>query len=198
MIERGSSIHECARIFHEQEDFIKHLRSDHLCEEAEISRRRESGRVGNNYQTSYWCGFCRKIIRQVDKRGSEAQNERYDHIDDYHFKKGQRIHEWYPIGGQVPRGEQSGKKAFGQNQEEEDSEESEEEPPPPPAPPAQPVPPQRQSEFSRSGHMPSPSYYQQNQADSHNISTMIEARMRTPEAWYCVSQHLPLRLPIIM
>ena len=96
---------------------MKHLRSKHHYQEPEISRRCELGRVGNNYQTSYWCGFCRKIIRQAEKRGSEAQNERYDHIDDCHFKKGQRVDEWLPIGGHAPRGGKSGKRALGQDLE---------------------------------------------------------------------------------
>ena len=184
-----SNILECAEIFHEQQEFINHLHQRHRLDEQTISKRCESGRVGNNYQTSYWCGFCRKIILQKDKRGSEAQNERYDHIDDCHFKTGQRIDEWYSIDSQVPRGIRSRK------QDEEDSDDTEEDrhstiPGLPRQPPSSYTP----SQISRPGQAPSPCYRQQYQVTkSHVDSTSVVARPRSLDRWYCVScRSLPI------
>lgn len=38
-------------------------------------------------------------------KGLEAWDERFDHIDDFHFKKGDRIDEgWYPLESDIPKG----------------------------------------------------------------------------------------------
>lgn len=35
--------------------------------------------------------------------GIEAWDERFNHIDDEHFKKGTRVEDWVPLEGEVPR-----------------------------------------------------------------------------------------------
>lgn len=35
--------------------------------------------------------------------GIEAWDERFNHIDDEHFKKGAKVEEWVPLEGEVPR-----------------------------------------------------------------------------------------------
>src|SRR5205085_4765051 len=45
-----------------------------------------------------WCGFCRKLI-SLKNQGLEAWDERFDHIDTEHFRKGQKITNWLPPSG---------------------------------------------------------------------------------------------------
>ena len=58
--------------------------------------------MGRNGQLSFWCGFCRQILT-LHKKDLEAWDERFDHIDDQHFKKGEKIGKWYPINKDLPR-----------------------------------------------------------------------------------------------
>lgn len=38
-------------------------------------------------------------------KGLDAWDERFDHIDDFHFKKGEKIDEgWYPLESDIPKG----------------------------------------------------------------------------------------------
>ena len=61
-------------------------------------------RIGRNGQSGFWCGFCKKVV-SLRSKGLEAWDERFDHIDDWHFKKGERIDEgWYPLESDVPKG----------------------------------------------------------------------------------------------
>ena len=61
----------------------------------------KKARVGRNGQLGFWCGFCIEIV-QLTKNGLDAWDERFDHIDDRHFKKGERIEDWFPIDKDVP------------------------------------------------------------------------------------------------
>ena len=49
----------------------------------------------------FWCGFCVRVV-QLTKSGLDAWDERFDHIDDEHFKKDQRIESWFPIDKDLP------------------------------------------------------------------------------------------------
>lgn len=99
-----SLIKLCARVFHRREQFQAHLKDHHLIESDEYIRAQaRQHRIGRNGQTGFWCGFCQRII-SLQKRGLEAWDERFNHIDDLHFKKGQGIHQWYPLDKDVPKG----------------------------------------------------------------------------------------------
>ena len=41
---------------------------------------------------------------KLSTRGLDAWDERFNHIDDLHFKAGQRIEEWYPMDKDLPKG----------------------------------------------------------------------------------------------
>ncbi|KAK1139109.1 hypothetical protein N8T08_001295 [Aspergillus melleus] len=55
-----------------------------------------------NGQSQFWCGFCRSIVPVMDQ-GLAAWNERFNHIDSEHFKKGQRIGDWLLPSGHVTK-----------------------------------------------------------------------------------------------
>lgn len=100
----ASKIKQCARVFHRREQFQAHLKDHHLIKDDEYIRgQTKQHRIGRNGQSGFWCGFCQKIVN-LKNRGLEAWDERFNHIDDWHFKKGQRIDEWYPLDKDVPKG----------------------------------------------------------------------------------------------
>lgn len=99
-----SKIKQCARVFHRREQFQAHLKDHHLIKDDEYIRgQTRLHRIGRNGQCGFWCGFCQQIVN-LKNRGLEAWDERFNHIDDWHFKKGQRIDEWYPLDKDVPKG----------------------------------------------------------------------------------------------
>ena len=51
----------------------------------------------------FWCGFCVEVVT-LKKSGLKAWDERFDHIDDNHFKKEQTIDQWFPINEDLPIG----------------------------------------------------------------------------------------------
>lgn len=75
----------------------------HINDEDYIRAQTKSNRIGRNGQCGFWCGFCREIIT-LKKRGLEAWDERFSHIDDLHFKKGETIDSWLPLDKDVPKG----------------------------------------------------------------------------------------------
>lgn len=40
----------------------------------------------------------------MKSRNLEAWDERFDHIDNFHFKHGESIDEWYPLDKDIPKG----------------------------------------------------------------------------------------------
>ena len=69
-------------------------------------------RIGRNGQSGFWCGFCQKIVK-LEKKSLEAWDERFNHIDNMHFKKGQRIESWYPLDKDVPKGQLKNENVLG-------------------------------------------------------------------------------------
>ena len=91
---------ECGRLFYRRETFIHHLDRCHgVTEEKEIKNFLRSDEIGRNGQSRFWCGFCRKI-HALKHRGMDAFNERFNHIDEEHFKKGQNVTSWQHPDGQ--------------------------------------------------------------------------------------------------
>ncbi|KAL8947164.1 MAG: hypothetical protein Q9183_007820, partial [Haloplaca sp. 2 TL-2023] len=59
--------------------------------------------IGRNGQNGFWCGFCKQIV-ELKRKGLDAWEERFRHIDEEHYKKGQTIHEWVQLDKDVPEG----------------------------------------------------------------------------------------------
>ncbi|GFF57319.1 hypothetical protein IFM62136_03392 [Aspergillus lentulus] len=81
------------RWYYRQEVFVQHLKTHHQVDNEAVRVAVASNRVGENGQSRFWCGFCREII-PLHSQGREAWNERFDHIDFEHFRRGQRIGDW--------------------------------------------------------------------------------------------------------
>lgn len=60
-------------------------------------------RIGRNCQTRFWCGFC-KVIVELQKKGLEGADERFNHIDK-HFKQGCHIADWWEVEGSEAKGQ---------------------------------------------------------------------------------------------
>jgi hypothetical protein len=98
---------ECAKVFLHEKDFVEHLKNDHRAEPRKIERQVATGYIGANdaeLRFTYWCGFC-KEIKTVEKKGLDAKNERFDHID-LHFRKSENIKRWVPAKGHTEKGAQ--------------------------------------------------------------------------------------------
>ena len=99
-----SKIRQCAKIFYRRDPFQIHLRKDHNVKDEEYIREEcKRRRIGRNGQSGFWCGFCKQIVK-LEKRGLEAWDERFNHIDDMHFKNGQSSDDWYPLDKDIPKG----------------------------------------------------------------------------------------------
>lgn len=95
---------QCASIFYRREQFQSHLREKHgLEKDQEIRDRSKRCRIGRNGQSAFWCGFCKQIV-ELQTDGLDAWEERFSHIDDLHYKKGQTIYDWVPLDSDVPKG----------------------------------------------------------------------------------------------
>lgn len=100
----SSRIKQCARIFYRREPFQNHLKEHHgIKDEEHIKAQSKRGRIGRNCQSGFWCGFCKKIV-PLKTKGLDAWDERFNHIDDSHFKKDERIDQWYPLDKDIPKG----------------------------------------------------------------------------------------------
>lgn len=90
----------CALLFTQSGGYANHLETAHNIQNTQIFL--SSNRIGRQAQSQYWCGFCRKILT-IRSEGKARLNERYDHIDFEHFKKGQRIDDWLPESGNLTK-----------------------------------------------------------------------------------------------
>lgn len=95
---------QCASIFYRREQFQGHLREKHgNGDENYIRDQCKRCHIGRNGQNAFWCGFCKQIVK-LKTEGLEAWEERFSHIDDCHYKKGQTIYDWVPLDADVPKG----------------------------------------------------------------------------------------------
>ncbi|KAI9044605.1 putative C2H2 finger domain protein [Aspergillus affinis] len=101
---------QCARLYYRQEIFAQHLKRHHHAGDDDVRAALYKNCIGQNGQSQlngqsqFWCGFCRDIVSLKDQ-GLAAWNERFNHIDIEHFKKGQRIGDWLlPSGHETKDG----------------------------------------------------------------------------------------------
>ena len=97
-------IGQCATVVYQREDYKSHLLNAHgISDEDYIREQVTNHRIGRSGQIQFWCGFCLRIVK-LESEGEQAEDERFDHIDKRHFKRGERIEQWYPPGKDVPKG----------------------------------------------------------------------------------------------
>ncbi|PLN75358.1 hypothetical protein BDW42DRAFT_39017 [Aspergillus taichungensis] len=109
----GGSAHgstePCARVFHRQEIYAQHLRKHHgYVDDTAVQMAIARDRIGREgaqphaqFQSQFWCGFCGDVVPlRGEGGGLGAWNERFDHIDREHFRRGERIEDWRPFGGE--------------------------------------------------------------------------------------------------
>ncbi|PWY71455.1 hypothetical protein BO70DRAFT_321257 [Aspergillus heteromorphus CBS 117.55] len=93
----------CARLFYRQDEYVQHLKKRHeIDEDEEVRTALCKNRIGRNGQSQFWCGFCRDIV-PLQSQGLAARNERFNHIDVEHFKKGERIGDWLLPSGHLTK-----------------------------------------------------------------------------------------------
>ncbi|KAL8755598.1 MAG: hypothetical protein Q9199_003535 [Rusavskia elegans] len=101
---KSSAIGQCASIFYRREQFQAHLRDKHqIHDDQYIQAQCKRHRIGRNGQGKFWCGFCQEIL-ELKTKGLDAWEERFGHIDNEHYKKGQTIYDWVPLDGHVSKG----------------------------------------------------------------------------------------------
>ena len=97
---------QCGRLFNRREFFMQHLHEEHDLQGDQhkeyVKDQCKKRRVGRNGQCGFWCGFCQTVV-QLEKTETDAWDERFNHIDNEHFKKGDRVETWMPLAGEVPR-----------------------------------------------------------------------------------------------
>ncbi|EAU38687.1 predicted protein [Aspergillus terreus NIH2624] len=92
----------CARLFYRQEVYVQHLKKHHQADDGVVREALYKNRMGRNGQSRFWCGFCRDIV-PLKTQGIDAWNERFNHIDAEHFKRGERIGDWLLPSGHLTK-----------------------------------------------------------------------------------------------
>lgn len=83
----------CGRLFHREDTYIHHLSQQHRLPKNRVRSTLDASRLDLDGQSQFWCGFCNSIV-PLQSRGSAALDERFNHIDVEHFKKGERRRDW--------------------------------------------------------------------------------------------------------
>lgn len=79
---------ECGKVCHRLESLKAHLEKAHAIHDpAVLDRKLADCRMGRNFESRFWCGFCQKTIEPTNSSGP-AHSERFDHIDDHFSGKG--------------------------------------------------------------------------------------------------------------
>ncbi len=88
---------ECGRVCHRLESLKSHLRTGHgIHDPAVLEKKLADCRMGRNFESRFWCGFCQKTIEPTGS-GGPMHTERFDHIDDHFNGRGtpkMDIDEW--------------------------------------------------------------------------------------------------------
>ena len=100
----SKTMNQCGKVFYRREQFQAHLCSDHkISDDIYVKEQCKLRRIGRNGHNGFWCGFCQTVI-MVEKRNHEAFDERFTHIDSKHYDKGERVEDWFPMEGELPKG----------------------------------------------------------------------------------------------
>ncbi|KAJ6013994.1 hypothetical protein N7540_008585 [Penicillium herquei] len=83
----------CGRIFYREETYTQHLTQSHHIHKTRLKPALASTRLDLADQSQFWCGLCRRSI-PLQANGPSALDERFNHIDTEHFKKGERGSDW--------------------------------------------------------------------------------------------------------
>ncbi|KAJ5757814.1 uncharacterized protein N7511_006508 [Penicillium nucicola] len=90
----------CERLFGKVDMYTQHVR-EHGVNEYEIAAGASENRLDLADDSQFWCGFCDRRI-PLRSGGSAALDERFNHIDQDHFKKGERGADWrFPSASSV-------------------------------------------------------------------------------------------------
>ena len=100
---RGPTSSYPAQLFYRRNLYVAHLQGVHSASSDTVREHVHKQRLGRNCQTTFWCGFCGKIIALL-KKGLDGADERFNHIDE-HFKKGLDISKWVDMDGSVVKGQ---------------------------------------------------------------------------------------------
>lgn len=85
----------CGRIFYREETYIQHLTQSHRIAKTKLKSTLNATRLDLADSRQFWCGFCnRVIVLSPGLSGPAALDERFNHIDIEHFKKGERGGDW--------------------------------------------------------------------------------------------------------
>lgn len=83
----------CGRIFYREETYIQHLSQMHRVPKNKLKSTLSTSRLDVADSDRFWCGFCNKVVG-LSCSGTAALDERFNHIDVEHFKKGERGVDW--------------------------------------------------------------------------------------------------------
>lgn len=83
----------CERIFYREETYTHHLGQHHRVPKTKVKAAAQASRLDLAAQTQFWCGFCGRHVL-LRNSGAAALDERFNHIDVEHFKKGERRRDW--------------------------------------------------------------------------------------------------------
>ncbi|EZF12483.1 hypothetical protein H112_06600 [Trichophyton rubrum D6] len=98
------SSRSCAKMFERRSSYEFHLKVHGIDNEDEILQRLNGNRIGGDCQFRFWCGFCNALV-PVFTEGFAALIERFDHIYNEHFEKGQDISSWVLPDSHLTKGE---------------------------------------------------------------------------------------------
>ncbi|KAJ5199635.1 Zinc finger C2H2 [Penicillium cf. griseofulvum] len=88
-VQTGAS---CERLFYRPETYTHHLHQ-HGIHGYQVAASAGNNRLDLAGQSHFWCGFCNCRV-PLRNHGPEASDERFNHIDIEHFKKGERGQDW--------------------------------------------------------------------------------------------------------
>ena len=88
--------------FYKRTGYETHLKNVHSLSPDPIREHVSKQRIGRDCRSRFWCGFCKCVV-ELQKKGLEGVDERFNHIDN-HFKAELQIEEWVDLDRHVAKG----------------------------------------------------------------------------------------------